>query len=766
MVQEAGLYDETPVGIVDLTTLPQQTDVSKSEPSWVAEIPVNDEALTSLPTSHPKIKDAPDHIYKYVTTDGEYAFEVWRWNAGPRREKKIIQPLSFGHERGSDVTDWAWHFPPSPRPLYNLQEIADRADATVLLVAGEKAVEAVRHNPYFSGFVPCTWASGESSILLNDWTPLAGRKVIFWPDNDEPGKRCALGYEGRNKKHVKGLVEILNEDIGAICVSVDPPSMLPEGWDLADPLPPGIDPDGPLRYLESRYVSALNQKAKEHKASPKVNGTNGASHAPVASAIQVDVAASFEYRPPEDVIVKCSEYDLNDTGNALRILAYKPNSILWVPEYGYLAWDGKRWLANKEKAVQISQLALSSIRYEVGVVEGTERKAHEKFSVQALNMGQVKAALEALQPHAMMDVSGLNTSLSELNTQSGVVDLRTGAIKPHHPTQYNTHITPVSVAPPGTEAPMFKKFLSRILPDEEIRGYVQRMMGYFLTGITSEQSFFFWYGQGGNGKGELIKIIQGIMGDGYCRSELPTVLMDKTYNQGVEIAIGRMLGARLIVTSEPSSNFTLAEGTVKLLTGQDKLAGRKLYREGFNFDPTHKIMMNGNHKPRVKSGDEGTWRRIKLIPFDAQIGEHEKVDNISALIIEKEGPAVLRWAIEGAQQWFSQRLAAPDSIRKEIAAYKEEENTVLQWINDACEYDATEFRTTKELYENYRGWCTTNFYTMLGPRMFAVRMKENKNIKAFRGPQARGYHGLKLRQPDLSYESGGRQKSFGLDDDD
>lgn len=749
---------ETPSGLLDPSPvldapLPagQVPARPAAEPEWLAVMPVPDEAYSVMPDAHPKLGQ-PDVRFSYRTADGELAFEVWRFNRPNSKRRKIIQPISFGRPVGEDGERWDFRYPAAPRPLYNLDEIAQRPEAIILLVEGEKAAEAVKHNPLYRDYVAAAWSAGAASLHLTDLAPLAGRKVLYWPDNDEAGLQ--------SKERVVELVD----GAGGCCLAVAVPDLMPEGWDLADPLPPGVSLDAPRKLLEGHYLTLLLAKFRETEAKRRAAAANGhAAPGTVGTTADGDILVEIDLRPSETALAIGQLYEQSDTGNAQRILTYCPNALKWCPDLGWLAWDGKRWANGSEHAKGIAQRGLSAIKYEGASIGGAAGDKRTKWGVLSMNNGKMEAALECLKPHAMVAANDLDRVGTSINTPDGVVDLRTGRLTKHHPSQLNTHITRYAPAPPGTPCPKFTKFLHQIMPEPEMRAYIQKLYGYFLTGLTSEQAFFFLYGQGSNGKGQLIKVLEMIMGDGYARNELPNMLFDKGNNQGLEIVIGRQRGARLLITSEPDSNFVLAEGVVKLLTGEDRLPGRKLYKEGFNFDPTHKVVMLGNHKPRVKSGDFGTWRRIKLLPFKTTITEGEKIDKLGEYLASEEGPAILRWAIDGAQMWFKEKLGTPDTIKVEVEEYKEEENTVLQWINDACHYDVDCFETVATLYKAYTGWCEANFYTRLGRRQFSVRIGENAKIKKFKGSQGRGYTGLKVVKQYTTREDG---RGRGRDDDD
>ena len=268
-----------------------------------------------------------------------------------------------------------------------------------------------------------------------------------------------------------------------------------------------------------------------------------------------------------------------------------------------------------------------------------------------------------------------------LNTPGGVVDLKTFTVTPNDPGNYITKATAVSYKP-GAKCPLWLKFLDDIFAgDRELIRYVQKAVGYSLSGLTDEQCAFILYGNGRNGKSTWIDIIRYICGD-YATNIQPETLMTRTQQGAANSDIARLKGARFVTSVEPNEGVRLNEGLLKQLTGDDVVTARKLYGDEFEFKPEFKLWMATNHRPVIRGTDTGIWRRIHLIPFTVQIPE-EQVDKKlkDKLLCEAEG--ILCWCVEGMRLYHEEGLKKPASVCRATEEYRKE----------------------KDLYTVYTKWC-------------------------------------------------------------
>ncbi|WP_128920076.1 phage/plasmid primase, P4 family [Bradyrhizobium nanningense] len=267
----------------------------------------------------------------------------------------------------------------------------------------------------------------------------------------------------------------------------------------------------------------------------------------------------------------------------------------------------------------------------------------------------------------------------------GTIELRSGEERPYEPNDYITRKAGCSLAPPGTPHPLWSSFLGRITNgDRELVGFLQRYVGYCLTGTTAEHVFVFAYGTGANGKGTFINTIVKIFGDYATTAAMSTFIASKNDNHPTDLA--KLRGARLVVAQETQQGREWDEAKIKTLTGGDRMTARFMRQDFFDFDPTFKLFIVGNHKPRLTVVDEAMRRRLLVVPFTVRIPEAERDQDLSRKL-EPEWPAILRWALDGCLEWQRIGLAPPAVVLDATAQYFAGEDMFGQWLDDACEVD-------------------------------------------------------------------------------
>ena len=259
---------------------------------------------------------------------------------------------------------------------------------------------------------------------------------------------------------------------------------------------------------------------------------------------------------------------------------------------------------------------------------------------------------------------------------------------------------------PKATCPTWEEFVQDVFNgDEELIQFIQSAVGYSLTSDTREQCLFFLHGSGSNGKSTFTETLQKLFGSYGQRA--PKSLFEKSYN-GSESTndLARLNGIRFVVGSETEEGSALAESKIKDLTGGDTITARFLHREFFDFQPSHKLWMFGNHQPRIKGADEGIWRRIRLIPFNRRFADEEK-DRTLPHKLEMELSGILNWALEGCQQWQEKGLPIPSVVAKATADYRDQEDVIGQFIGDqlTVSNDPDDKILISRVYELYKFWC-------------------------------------------------------------
>jgi putative DNA primase/helicase len=300
-----------------------------------------------------------------------------------------------------------------------------------------------------------------------------------------------------------------------------------------------------------------------------------------------------------------------------------------------------------------------------------------------------------------------------LNAPDGAVDLTTGDMRKHRPTDYMTKITAIG---PGGDCKKWKAFLHRIMGgDQELVDYLKRVFGYCLTADTGEQAMFFGYGVGANGKGVLLQTVSRILADYAKTAAIETFTESKTDRHPTELA--RLHNARLVTATETEKGRNWAESRIKMLTGGDEVTAHFMRQDDFQYIPKFKLWFTGNHKPGVRSVGEAMRRRLNMIPFAVIIPKDER-DPHFVNRLEDEWPGILNWMIDGCLDWQERGgLEPPDAVTRMTDAYFEEQDSFSQWIEERCERNPNAWTRTTALFASWKDWAEKNGRT---PRMATV----------------------------------------------
>ena len=327
-----------------------------------------------------------------------------------------------------------------------------------------------------------------------------------------------------------------------------------------------------------------------------------------------------------------------------------------------------------------------------------------------------------------------------LNAANGYLDLSSGELLDHNKEEMFSKVTTSEYTDNATPDTWIS-FLNDIFNyDKEIIRYVQKALGYSLTGSTREQVMFILHGAGRNGKSLFVETISEILGT-YSDNMRADSLMVKT-NGGVNNDIAKLQGSRFITSSEPNEGFRFDEGLIKQMTGGDTVTARFLYGEEFNFKPKFKIWITTNHKPIIRGTDDGIWRRMILIPFKVQIPEH-KVDKDLKYKLLREAPAILDWMIEGCLTWQREGLRMPQSILKASEHYRNEMDVIEYFVSEECERGEDYEVKAKDVFDIYKTWADETGEYKMGQRKFGMKMKEKYEAK--RKSDGIYYQGLKMK---------------------
>jgi putative DNA primase/helicase len=261
---------------------------------------------------------------------------------------------------------------------------------------------------------------------------------------------------------------------------------------------------------------------------------------------------------------------------------------------------------------------------------------------------------------------------------------------------------------PDAKAPLWDSFLERALPDQAVRAFAQRAVGYSLIGVPDEEVFFFAHGPGGSGKSTFATVTEAVFGDYAVAVNKALLVRGQFSDSESERQVTRLHGARLASINETSRGDVFEDYKVKKVTSRDPIAARRLYAEAFDFKPTHTTWLRGNFLPGVMDAGDGFWRRLVPIEFGVQIPARDKIVDLDRRIIESEWPGVLAWAVRGALAWQKRKLAIPASITAKTEAYREATDLFGEWLSEYTRRVPTAKTKTSELFDSWSRYCHSN----------------------------------------------------------
>lgn len=399
-----------------------------------------------------------------------------------------------------------------------------------------------------------------------------------------------------------------------------------------------------------------------------------------------------------------------DIGNALRLAERFEHDLRHVPSHGWLRYEGHR-LVKLEGMPLDEGMALPDLIRQEAQQEADEehRKDLFRWADKSSSGSRIREALAlaADLPTIRTHHDQLDNDPYELNTPTGVFDLTTMQVRPTVAKDLLTKGT--STFPKSGEAPVFQEFLNYLIPSADVRAYLQRAVGYSLTGLTREEVFFMLYGQGQNGKSKLLSAVAHALGS-YAHTFDPKMIVQQKY-EGHPTNIASLHGVRFAYSSEVDQGVALDEGKVKALTGGDRITARFMRKDEFTWSPSHKLWIATNHLPVIKGTDKGMWRRVVVIPFDVQVPDSKR-DNQLEEKLKAEAAGILAWAVEGAYAYFQEGgLHPPAEVVMASAHYQQEQDATSQFLSECCSAGGSV--KSSDLYSAYKQWCTDNGHQAL-----------------------------------------------------
>jgi putative DNA primase/helicase len=445
---------------------------------------------------------------------------------------------------------------------------------------------------------------------------------------------------------------------------------------------------------------------------------------------------------------------LTDSGNGERLVLRHGKDLRYChPQKTWWIWSGRRW--EPDRTGHVMELAKSVVRelYQAAwsLPDAERKKQTALWAIRSESTDKKRAALVSAQSEPGIPIlpEQFDADPWTLNCLNGTIDLRTGNLRPHRREDYCTRMAPVRYDP-AARSKLWERFLKEACGgDRQLIEFLQRAVGYTLTGSTAEEKLFFVHGPAASGKSSFLEAIRSVLGD-YAKAADFESFIQRHDAGGIRNDIAELAGRRFVVGMEVDEGRRLAEGLVKLLTGGDTVRARFLYQEAFEFVPQFKLWVAANHAPRVRHDDSAMWRRILRIPFEHVIPPEKRDPSVKARLkdVRESGPAILAWATEGCLRWQEEGLGVPAAVEEATEQYRLDMDPLRDFIRDCCVLAPHAWTPAAKLRAAYEAYCKeTGEKRLLNPNEFAEGLR-SRGCESERRHSGRGWRGIGLATDD------------------
>lgn len=582
--------------------------------------------------------------------------------------------------------------------VYGLWRLAEarQQGTTLLLVEGESDCWTLWYHGFAALGIP-----GASAIrTLLDSMLVGFTRVYLWQEPGEAGQKFVSKLAKRlQEADWKGEVRVVSGN------GAKDPNELHQR-----------NPDG--------FKEAFARLLEGATSAEKVAASEGKSAGPFVPGI---VSSA-----PDSAAINCTPpglYGLTDWGNAQRLAVQHGKDIRYCyPWNKWLAWTGRCWLLDAlNVAVQRGKNTVVSIYLEATRGESAEiRRAISEHAVASESCRAIYSMVKLAQTEPSLEIvpARLDANPWLLNCPNGTVDLSSGEVRTHRREDFITKVCTTNYVK-DANCPLWKRFLHDIFAgNAEMIGYVQRLLGYCITGDVSTHILPVFWGCGGNGKGTLLNTMLHVIGGDYSGAAAAELLTARRQDRH-PTEVADLLGKRLVVCQETDDGCRLNEPLVKWLTGGDRLQARRMREDPWQFDPTHKIILSTNYRPTVRGTDRGIWRRLRLVPFTVTFSGADEDRGLPERL-KAEAPGILAWCIEGCLSWQRDGEQVPSTVLVATTEYRQEEDAVRRYINECCQVgDDHEIRASA-LYAGFIDWLDKagEQHRRLSQTKFGIRIVE------------------------------------------
>lgn len=408
-----------------------------------------------------------------------------------------------------------------------------------------------------------------------------------------------------------------------------------------------------------------------------------------------------------------------DLSAALRFVAMYSDDLRYVRSTGnWHVWDGSVWAPDK-KGIALKRCAESARKHKLAMINfGDDEAMKDALKAEARNRIEGALALAGVQDQCAMSADAFDRDPWLLACPNGTIDLTTGKLRSAKREDCISQRVPVEYDR-AAQATTWERFMAQVLPDESVLAFVQRFLGYCLTGSVREHALLLAVGTGRNGKSTLFETFASVMGE-LAGPAAPGLLLKQKFAQH-PAELADIHGKRMVYVSEVQKGSTFDEERVKRLTGGDKMKARGMRENFYEFAPTHKLVIYVNDLPRVRDPSDGYWRRMRVVRFGESFRGREDKALGAKLLAERKG--ILAWAVRGCVDWYENGLGEPASVTAETAKYQNEEDVIQRWLDDRSARDMPTRGRASDLY--------ADFVTCVGKDMSATKFGKTLAERGF-----------------------------------
>lgn len=617
---------------------------------------------------------------------------VYTYSNGTRKLRDRNKNFSWQHLEGNE---WKPRRGNAPHVLYK----AGKPQETLFIIEGEKDADTMGKLGFYA-LSPENGAGGQSKWIDSYNNDVAGKNVLIIPDNDVVGQAFA---------------DAISNSIKDVAKSV--------------------------RILDLKTVWS---DIKEHQDVTDMVESLGAGEA--LKRIRMLVQTKPRRKPLSSILKELKpetidRYRTTDIGNSnLYADIYKDIARYCADRGRWYIYDGKRWKPDSIDGTQAMQLCKKLADALLVYASSTEDADYVKAVAKWQNRNTRKTVLLDAQDCYPVNVSDFDKDIYLFNCQNGTLDLRTMEFRPHKPQDLLSKIAGVNYDP-DARCDRWYRFIDEIMQGDKNKArYLQKALGYSLSGDTREECFFILFGATSrNGKSVLMETFKKTMGD-YGKATSPETIAqkDRTDSSKPSEDVARLAGARFVNISEPDKNLVLSSALIKTLTGNDTIQARYLHEHIFEYQPQFKLFINTNHLPRVTDSTVFSSDRIKVIPFERHFEENERDTSLKRLFSDKDNlSAVLNWCLDGFKAYQTEGLSVPASVQKATTEYMIDSDDITRFMDDELVDDPRCSVRTSDVYDRYKEWCEQNGFMQKSIKSFSMDLKQ-RNVEIIKGRPSDG----------------------------